>query len=121
MGAHLRNGKKISFKKKATAAATVAREQQLRQRSASTGKQQYSSTGLEASSTAGEQHLYRYPSSQEQHVPGDFFSPNRPENSPPSTETRLVLNYQETKLAPLYTLLFPHPRELTQSRGGIHP
>ncbi|PLW41009.1 hypothetical protein PCANC_21412 [Puccinia coronata f. sp. avenae] len=78
MGAHLRNGKNISVKQQAAA----AREQQLRQRSAPTGEQQYSSTGLEASSTAGEQQLYRHPSSREQHIPGEFFSPNRPERSP---------------------------------------
>ncbi|PLW04628.1 hypothetical protein PCASD_26947 [Puccinia coronata f. sp. avenae] len=80
--------------------AAAAREQQLRQRSAPTGEQQYSSTGLEASSTAGEQQLSRHPSSQEQHNPGEFFSPDRPERSPPSTEMCLVANYPETKLAP---------------------
>ncbi|PLW11456.1 hypothetical protein PCASD_24481 [Puccinia coronata f. sp. avenae] len=101
--------------------AAAAREQQLRQRSAPTGEQQYSSTGLEASSTAGEQQLsgtHPPKSSTTLESSSALTGQSAP---PPSTEMCLVANYPETKPAPSYTLLFPHPRELPQEQGRNTP
>ncbi|PLW24090.1 hypothetical protein PCASD_14269 [Puccinia coronata f. sp. avenae] len=71
MGAHLRNGKKISFKQKAAAATATARDQQLRP---SSREQQPSVPRIEAAAASvavsGEHQLHQPPANPYEHLPG---------------------------------------------------